>query len=362
MRKLIDLRKKVKCIDQKIITLIYQRLTLTRKIGREKKKLGIPLQDWNVEKGVIENAMKCAEKIGMDSNFTRSLITSLIEQSRIQQEKFHYSTYSGSRENILVIGGLGAMGRWLAYFLQNQGHSVGICDIKQRGIKGFVYYTNLKDALTGKTVVFIATPLSLVPEIIDRLCESKCKAVVCDIASIKSHLIPAVKRAIKNGVKITSIHPMFGPSTHTLADKVVCLCDCGSNIANQKILNFFKDTAVKIINLSFDEHDRLVSYVLGLSHFINILFVNTLIKSGYDFGELNRISSTTFNSQLKTTLSVVQENPELYYEIQTLNPYNKNIFRNVNSSLDNLIKIVKKNQKNEFKRIFTNGSEWLNGY
>ncbi len=362
MDRLKLLRMKIKKTDQKILNLIQKRMLLSDAIGREKKKMGIALQDWSVEKSVIENGIRYAEGIGLDINFTRTLITKIIEQSRIQQERLHYSVYSGKKEDVLIVGGLGGMGRWFAYFLQNQGHRVAINDIKLPGRCGFSYYKDIKSGLKGKSLVVISTPLAIVPDIIETLTELNCNAVVCDIASVKSHIIPAIKKAIEKNIKITSIHPMFGPSCRTLSDKVVCLCDCGSPEANGMIMNIFKNTAVRIINLSFDEHDRLVSYVLGLSHFINVLFIKNLMDSGYEFKDLKRIASTTFNAQMETTNSVIKENPELYYEIQSLNPYTLDLYKNLTMCMDALMKIVKKGKRDAFKKVFQKGTRWLDEY
>ncbi|MEO0190438.1 MAG: prephenate dehydrogenase/arogenate dehydrogenase family protein [candidate division WOR-3 bacterium] len=362
MKKITCLRNKVKKIDCKIIKLVQRRFDITRNIGKEKKKLGIPLQDWSVERDVIDNALDMAKRVGLNYDLVKTLITKIIEQSRLQQEKLHYSTYSGNREDILIVGGLGAMGHWFANFFQNQGHSVSICDIQPKGINGFKYYRNLKYALKGKTFLLISTPLSTVPRIINMATNFGYKGVVCDIASIKGHIVSSIKRAVRNGVKITSIHPMFGPSCQTLTDKVICLCDCGVPYANQMVLNFFKNTAVKIVSLSFEEHDQIICYVLGLSHLINILFIKTLINSGYDYADLKSIASTTFNSQLTTTFSVIHENPELYYEIQVLNPYNSKLFRNLKVNLEGLIAMIEGGKRDIFKEVFNKGRQWLDGH
>jgi len=362
MKKLLDLRRRVKSIDQELIKSIHQRLKLTEEIGEEKRRLGLPLRDWSVEKGVIKNGIEFAGYLGLDKNLVKSIIAKLIEHSRIQQERLHYSAYTGDREDILIIGGLGAMGRWFAYFFQNQGHRVSIYDTKRKGLKDFPYYRSLPNALKDKSCALIATPLRIVPEIIEKISELKYRGLIFDIASVKTHIIPAIKRAIKNGIKITSIHPMYGPSSRTLADKIICLCSCGCVEADKKVFSFFKDTASTLISLSFDEHDRLISYVLGLSHLINILFIKMLIASGYKFENFKKIASTTFYSQLVTTISVIRENPELYYEIQSLNPYQRVLFNNLKNNLDSLIEIISSGNKNIFNNIFKNGSRWLNEY
>ncbi len=359
MDRLKYLRKEIKKVDHKILKLIQIRMMLGEKIGKIKKKNGIPLQDWSIERDVIENAMRYAKDIGVDINFTRTIFAKIIEQSRIQQERLHYSVYSGKKEDILIIGGLGGMGQWFAHFLQNQGHRVAINDLKNPGIYGFKYYRRLENAIKEKSIIIIATPLSIVPDIIEKITRLNCASVVCDIASVKSHIIPKIKKAIRNNIKITSIHPMFGPSCHTLNDKIVCMCDCGSPEANNKILNLFKDTAARIIKLPFDEHDKLISYVLGLSHLVNILFVKMLMDGDYSFKNLNNIASTTFNAQMATARGVIKENPELYYEIQALNPYNTALFNNLKMSLSALVDMIRTGNRNAFIDVFQKANRWL---
>ena len=73
--------------------------------------------------------------------------------------------------------------------------------------------------------------------------------------------------------------------------------------------------------MSLDEHDRLIAYVLGLSHALNIAFFTALAESGEAAPRLARLSSTTFDAQLDVASRVAQESPDLYFEIQSLNDY-----------------------------------------
>lgn len=130
MKSLDELRKKVSEIDREIIKLIGKRLGITKKVGEKKKQQGIPLRNWEVEKAVIENATELATELGISSGLIKSVMQQLITESRIQQEILHYSAYKGDKENILIVGGLGEMGKWFSYFFQNQGHNVSIYDIR----------------------------------------------------------------------------------------------------------------------------------------------------------------------------------------------------------------------------------------
>ena len=73
--------------------------------------------------------------------------------------------------------------------------------------------------------------------------------------------------------------------------------------------------------MSVADHDRLMSYVLGLSHALNLAFFTALAASGELVPRLQRMSSTTFDAQLKVATLVARDNPYLYFDIQTLNDY-----------------------------------------
>ena len=70
--------------------------------------------------------------------------------------------------------------------------------------------------------------------------------------------------------------------------------------------------------MSIENHDYAISYVLGLSHMVNIAFAKVLASSEGERESLPELSSTTFKDQLNVAKRVTDENPHLYYEIQHL--------------------------------------------
>src|SRR5262249_61123196 len=83
----------------------------------------------------------------------------------------------------------------------------------------------------------------------------------------------------------------------------------------------FSPTMAEQVVMSLDDHDRLIAYVLGLSHALNIAFFTALAESGEAAPALAKLSSTTFDAQLDVASRVAQESPQLYFEIQSLNDY-----------------------------------------
>ena len=358
MKELDNFRKKVRDIDKEIINLIARRIEITKKIGEKKKEEGIPLRNWELEKTVIENATNIARDLRISQSLIKSIMQHLIMESVIQQEKLHFSTYSGDKENILIIGGLGEMGEWFSYFFQNQGHDVSIYDIKGKS-PIFKSFESLRQGIREASCALIASSLDSVPHIIDELTQLKFRGVIFDIASLKGHLLDSIKRATKEGISITSIHPMFSRTARTLSDKVICFCNCGSMVANQKVENLFKNTSAMIVKLSLEEHDRLISYVLGLSHIINIIFVKVLMEGGNEYNNLKNVASTTFNSQMVTASSVINENPNLYYAIQRFNPFKKDLFKKLNDVVKTITDDVLRGNEERFIDTMEKGREWL---
>ena len=93
--------------------------------------------------------------------------------------------------------------------------------------------------------------------------------------------------------------------------------------------------------MGLDEHDRLIAYVLGLSHALNIAFFTALADSGEAAPRLARLSSTTFDSQLDVASRVAAESPDLYFEIQSLNQYGEESLLALQQAVDRLITAVK---------------------
>ena len=60
------------------------------------------------------------------------------------------------------------------------------------------------------------------------------------------------------------------------------------------------------LEMSVDDHDRLMAYVLGLSHALNLAFFTALAESGELVPRLQTMSSTTFDAQLRVASLVAR--------------------------------------------------------
>ncbi len=361
MTTLEDMRGRIEQLDEDILRLIAERMTVAKSIGRAKKDLDIPLRDWEVERRVLERAVETAARLDLSPEVCRTVMQALITESRVEQERHHYSAYQGATEQIVVVGGAGKMGQWLARFFSNQGHHVWVHDIQHHPSE-FPVIDRMHDVLERASIVAVATPLEVVPQTIDQLAERRFTGTVFDIASLKGHLVDAIARARERGLSITSMHPMFGPDARTLSDKVICLCDCGDADATRRVEGLVRGTAATLVHLSLEEHDEIVSYVLGLSHLLNIVFAKVLVDSGMEYEHLRRVESTTFLSQMRTTASVIRENPSLYYAIQRCNPLTPQLYQRLHDGLETVTGWVLSGNRVDFEDFMNTGRQWLDGH
>jgi chorismate mutase/prephenate dehydrogenase len=219
------------------LDLVAERMELAREIGEEKTRLGLPLRDYAVERVVLRRAEELALEHGLEPKLAERLFLALIEEACSVQERFsrHGATSLGRR--VLIVGGWGRMGRWLAAFLRNQGHSVWILDpVAPANAMGRV--ATLAEGLNGAEFVLLAVPIDAVAEQMRGVAASGFSGVVADLASVKSPFLDAIREARSAGCRVTSFHPMFGPDAQTLAGKVVLFCDCGDSEATAALEAF----------------------------------------------------------------------------------------------------------------------------
>lgn len=82
-----ELRGKIDATDKKIMSLIAERMSLSKKISEYKKENNIPVRDEMREKEVMTNNRETAEKSGVSPEVAEKITRLLIDESCRLQEK-----------------------------------------------------------------------------------------------------------------------------------------------------------------------------------------------------------------------------------------------------------------------------------
>lgn len=359
--RLKALRDELDGVDSELIELATRRQQLVSDIGRIKKRHGGQLRDFRREREVLDGARRAAEAKGLDPGLAEDLFQRLIEASLTRQEKERLRLgRHGHGQRALVIGGAGRMGRWLAAFLDGQGFDVLIADPSTEA-NGDTRFADWREAPTDVAVIAIAAPLRISAEVLGELAQRPLDALVFDIGSLKSPLEPALRAAAEAGLRVCSVHPMFGPDTQLLSEKHVLLMDVGNAEAVEAVRSLFADTLAELVVLDLEEHDRLMAPVLGLSHALSIVFFTALADSGVPAERLARLSSTTFDRQLAIARGVAGENPDLYFEIQSLNRHGAGVREVLLQAVQTLIHAIESDDAEAFRHLMARGNEYLSG-
>jgi chorismate mutase/prephenate dehydrogenase len=187
------------------------------------------------------------------------------------------------------------------------------------------------------------------------------RGVVFDVGSLKTPLRAGLTALREAGVRVGSIHPMFGPDTELLSGRHVIFIDLGAGDALERTRNLFAPTMVEQVVMSLDEHDRLIAYVLGLSHALNIAFVTALAGSGENAPRLVQMSSTTFDAQFDVAARVSNDSPELYFEIQHLNEYGGESLDALAQAVESVRSAVQSGDAARFRELMVGGQAYTQG-
>ena len=353
------LRQRLTDIDRQLISLVAERKRLSGEVARVKRATGYPTRDYEREREVILGVRTMATEMGVSASLAEDLLRLLIRSSLTTQEKATVvARGAGSGRRVLVIGGGGKMGRWFVEFLSSQGFAVEIAD-PAGGPAGAVRVEDWRTTDLKHDYILLATPLGITDAILRELALRRPAGVIFDVGSLKSPLRAGLLALKSHGCKVTSVHPMFGPDTELLSGRHVIFVDLGSAEALTAARELFASTMAEQVVMSLDDHDRLIAYILGLSHALNIAFFTALAESGEAAPKLARLSSTTFDAQLDVASRVAQESPELYYEIQSLNDYGAESLEALSQAVERIRTAVISQDHDAFVALMRRGRDYL---
>ena len=354
-----ELRTRLTALDRQLLELVAERQRLSGEVAAVKHATGVPTRDFEREREVLLGAHRTAESLGISPAIAESLLRLLIRDSLTTQEQARVAAHgSGTGRSALIIGGAGKMGRWFSGFLASQGYRVVVGD--PHAPEGdFEHVADWRQAATTHDFIVVATPLKIANEVLLELAARRPRGTVFDIGSLKTPLRAGLSALSAAGVRVTSVHPMFGPDTALLSGRHVIFCDVGNPDANAEAQSLFASTMAERVVMSLDEHDRLIAYVLGLSHALNIAFFTALAESGEAAPKLARMSSTTFDAQLEVASRVAQDSPALYFEIQALNEYGTESLSALLFAVERLRATVRSQDAAGFKQMMERGRGYL---
>src|SRR5205823_7339817 len=138
----------------------------------------------------------------------------LIDESSRRQDIVRLPPPSGQK--VLVVGGAGRMGHWLCRYFRSRGYEVAVHD-PAGPLEDFPSESDLAEGVLAADVVAVSVPMSSCAEVLRQIADLKPKALIFDIASLKAPIEHDLREMGREGLRVASVHPTFGPNLWPLS-------------------------------------------------------------------------------------------------------------------------------------------------
>lgn len=342
-------------MDRALLELLRRRLDLAAEVGRVKAASDIPVVVRDVEDRVLTRARQHAEACGVSEDVMAGVFQAIMRGSVERQYRMGIAMREKRGGRTLIVGGAGGMGQWFRGFLELAGHGVDLVDPAFGSLPDSAgRFARLDDVpdLDVYMAILVAVPLERTARVLEEVAARSPKGLVVEVASIKTPLAGVIAGARERGVKAYALHPMFGPSKSFYEPLTFVLAALGDPARERQDLSpLLTHPYTRLVAVPFPHHDRLMGWLLGLAHLTNITFGAALTRSGIDPAELHACASTTFNRQATNALYVLSEDPDLYLDIQHLNPHRHEVYAATREALDQIERLVDGRQREGFRDL-----------
>ncbi|MFH1012599.1 MAG: prephenate dehydratase [Candidatus Peregrinibacteria bacterium] len=250
-----------------------------------------------------------------------------------------------------IVGGKGKMGQYFAKFFKNNGYRILISDKR----------TSLSNQSLAKKadIVIISVPMDQTESVIQKVAPHiKPSSLLMDLTSLKVGSMEAMK---KSRGSYLGCHPLFGP-TNPIEGQIVVLCQGRGQKWSSWLEKLFKENKVIVKKLNPQKHDKLMAYVQVLSHFNDITLADALRRSKIKIRDFLTYQSPAYRLKLDMMGRILDQDPNLYGNIQIQNPLSQKAIAHYLKSCQVLAKLIEKKDLKAFEKYFKSAADYLGDY
>ena len=344
------LRNQIDAIDKQLVELLAQRRRVVQQVIEVKQQHDLPTFHPAREEDLISARRAQATQAGLDPDYVEDLFRTVLRHSRVGQ----LSTLSrrGTRPGakVLIVGGLGHMGRFLATWFRQSDYDVRILDRDD--------WPQVGSLTAGIELCILAVPIDITPAVAARIAPylpEKC--VLADITSLKLKPLEAMLKAYTGPV--VGLHPLFGPATTTMDKQIVVVCPGRDLEQCQWLLDQLSLWGNVLVETPAAEHDKIMGIVQALRHFATFTFGQFLYSRGVPILRTLELSSPIYRLELAMVGRLFAQDPDLYAEIVFATPERQALLKDFIQSLQQNLGLVERGDKAEFVARFREIAEWF---
>ena len=232
-------------------------------------------------------------------------------------------------DKVVVVGGLGEVGRLFARSLAASGIAVHVIDRQppreeaaaDRFLQADV--THLDEAARGWIAdadgVVVCLPEGVALAALGQLTGAMRRgALWVDTLSVKSEICHSLLARARD-VEVLSLNPMFAPGLGWRGNAVAAV-ELAAGRKSAAMLGLLESWGARVERLGAAEHDGLTAAIQVATHAAVLAFGSALLELGYEVGSGLRLATPPHRLMLALLSRIANANPTVYAEIQRHHP------------------------------------------
>jgi chorismate mutase/prephenate dehydrogenase len=353
LKELEKLRKGIDELDSQLVDLLAKRNQITTQVGQIKAEAGMPVYVPEREKALIASRRQQADALGVSPDLTEDLLR------RVMRESYHtqnnkYRCVKPEIDNVVVIGGAGALGRVFVSLFERSNYNVSVVE-RDDWESGYA-----ESVLRTASLVIVSVPINLTESVIAKLTMLPESCVLADITSIKAKPLKAML-SVHNG-PVVGLHPMFGPDAPGMIKQVVVVCEGRGSEKYAWLIEQMRIWGATIHDSSAKEHDEAMAYIQVMRHFNTFVYGQHLKGENPDLESLTMFSSPIYRLELAMVGRLFAQSPQLYADIIFNNPDNFALLRRFYERFGLALSLLESGDKKGFVEQFMKVGGWFGDY
>lgn len=345
-----EARGRIDAIDEEILRLLGARQMAVAEVAEVKKDHGLPVYHPAREEDLLSRRRAEADRLGLDADMVEEIFRTLLRGSRVSQSLTMAGKALRPGAKVLLVGGRGSMGQCLQRWFASAGYEVRILDRDD--------WPDAARLAGGVDLAVLSVPIDATEETAHRLAPFLSPdCVLSDITSIKS--IPLRAMLAAHPGPVVGLHPMFGPTTHSLDKQIVVVTEGRHPDRCRWLVDQLAAWGAVVVTADAAEHDAVMDVVQGLRHFATFSFGQFLWRMDINLPRTLEFSSPIYRLELGMVGRLFAQDPGLYADIIFSTPERRALLVRYVESLSRNLPILENADTDAFVAEFRKISEWF---
>lgn len=325
------LKNQLEQIDRSLIDLLDRRINLLAEQKSRSQTLS------------LEQQLSEVVPILAQTSVPQSLWQNLVNGCTAAMAKPALPLTQSKLRRVTIVGGRGLMGSFFTQWFSKYRHQVNILEHND--------WHKADKLLEGVDLVLICVPLDKMPEVIAKVVQYIDETTaLADVASIKTSVMETMLEYHRGPVM--GLHPMFGSGINSFMTQNVAICPGREVKAFDWLLNLIEHDGGKIASYTAEEHDRLMTIIQAIRHFVTFSLGVFLTEEEIDLGRSLEIASPPFRMEISMLNRLFSSSTPLYIDIMLASPERGQAIAKLTNTYSQLAQLVVQGDRNSLLAKF----------